>query len=122
MIKKESLILPVSLFLLLVSNAFALDADDLEEVIGYTVIGHTYVSGEFEGADYGKLVKLDNGMIFEFREYSYSYSYRPSVAIFAKKITPEEMRKLGLTNIPDHPFIIYKLVIDDEMYDVSRIS
>jgi len=54
-------------------------ASDLEELCkeGYGVIINTQVSGEFNGCDYNKIYKLDNGMTFECTEYSYSYNYRP---------------------------------------------
>src|SRR5262245_56629968 len=44
--------------------ATALDADDLSALVGYTIVAATNVDGEFEGAEFGKLVKLENGMMF----------------------------------------------------------
>ncbi len=86
------------------------DASDLSEIVGYTAVTSTNVVGEFEGADYDKPVKLDNGMIFEFTEYNYSYSYRPDVIIFARSAT-----------IQDRQVNLYKLLIADELYDVIRV-
>ena len=86
----------------------ALEADDLSEVVGHFVVETTNVSGTFDGAEHGKVVKLDNGQIFEFTEYS--YAYRPDVAIFAKKFS---YRGSGV--------ILYKLLIDDEFYDARRV-
>src|SRR5215471_10323860 len=60
------------------------EANDLCDLVGYVVFDCTNVQGEFEGADFGKTVSLDNGMIFEFQEYNYSYSYRPDAIVFAK--------------------------------------
>lgn len=102
-------------------DIFALDADDLDELLGYTMVAHSNVKGDFEGADFDKLVALDNGMIFEFTEYSYSYSYRPAVAVFARIITPEEMQKLGIKQVPAKSVTLYKLVIDDDIYDARRL-
>lgn len=90
-----------------------LNADHLGRLIGYTVVAATTVSGNFEGADYDKLVKLDNGMIFEFREYSYTYSYRPDAVVLAKAIDVPPTGRQAL---------IYKLVVDDEIYDVTRVK
>ena len=84
--------------------------DDLCELVGYTCIDCSNVVGDFEGADFEKLVKLDNGMIFEFNEYNYSYSYRPEVAIFAME-----------RNYKGESHIMYKLVIEDEIYDCFRL-
>ena len=103
------------------SIAHALDADDLAELVGYTGVAASNVKGEFEGADYDKLVRLDNGMIFEFNEYSYTYSYRPTAVVFAQRLTPEEMRRLGPTKVPTQAITLYKLVVGDEMYGVTRI-
>jgi hypothetical protein len=88
------------------SQKSQIDACDL---VGYTCIACSNVVGEFEGADYDKPVKLDNGMIFTFNEYNYSYSYRPEVAIFFKQVTYQ-----GKT------LNSYKLWIEDEVYDVTR--
>ena len=39
---------------------------DREEIVGYLAVASTNVVGDFEGADFDKLVELDNGMIFRF--------------------------------------------------------
>ncbi len=85
------------------------DASDLDEIVGYTAITSTQVEDDFEGADFGKRVSLDNGMIFVFNEYSYTYSYRPDVIIFAKAVTYQ-----------GRALTIYKLLIDDDLYDAIR--
>jgi len=89
-----------------------LDADHLGRLMGYTVVAATNVSGSFEGADYDKLVKLDNGMVFEFQEYSYTYSYHPDAVVLAKALDVPATGKQAL---------IYKLIVDDEIYDVRRV-
>jgi hypothetical protein len=63
------------------------EAATLEEIVGYTAITSTSVSGDFEGADFDKVVKMDNGMIFEFMEYKYAYAYHPDVIVFAHVVT-----------------------------------
>ncbi len=50
-------------------------------------------------------------MIFQFNEYNYSYSYRPDVAVLAKKVT-----------FGGKSLIIWKLIIEDEIYDVVRVK
>ena len=85
--------------------------DILEDLIGYTIITTSNVSGTFEGSDYDKLVKLDNGMIFEFNSYNYHYAYRPKVIIFAKQLNMKGLK----------PINVYKLIIDDDLYDVTKI-
>jgi hypothetical protein len=96
-----------------------MDADHFNELVGYTVIAATSVAGDFEGADFDKVVKLDNGMIFEFTSYNYSYSYRPGAAVLARTVPVEQLQKLGKR--PDRPLILYKLIVEDEIYDVFRV-
>jgi hypothetical protein len=98
---------------MLTTIAHAIEPSELAQLVGYTIIDSSSVTGDFEGADFDKVVKLDNGMIFEFQSYDYFYAFRPEVVIFAKKVT--------LSTGKD--FINYKLVIEDgdEVYDVIRI-
>lgn len=93
-------------------RAFAIDASQFDELVGYTVIECTHAAGELEGVDFDKPVKLDNGMIFEFHTYSYFYAYRPDVVIFAKRV------EVGSKSVT-----LYKLLIEDEdeVFDVTRI-
>jgi hypothetical protein len=98
--------------LLIQSVAGALDTSEFDNLVGYTVVACTHAAGEMEGADFDKLVKLDNGMIFEFHSYSYFYAYRPDVAVLEKSVDYQ-----GKT------VSLYKLVIGDEneVFDVSRV-
>lgn len=108
------------LFFVLTPSNFALDADDLHELLGYTMVAHSNVSGDFEGADFDKLVKFDNGMVFEFSEYSYNYSFRPAVAVFAMELKGD-VKTPGLKPSSGRRLVVYKLVIDDEIYDAIRV-
>ena len=51
-------------------NVDSLDADALAGLVGFTIVAASKVKGDFEGADFEKLVGLDNGMIFQFNEFS----------------------------------------------------
>ena len=55
-------------------------------------------------------MKLAFGMIFIFNDYSYTYSYEPEAAVFATELEYE-----------GKSYIIYKLIIEDEIYDVDRV-
>jgi hypothetical protein len=92
------------------AGAVYCDATELQEIVGYTAVTSSNVSGEFEGADFDKPVRLDNGMIFEFTEYSYTYSYRPDVIVFARSVTYQ-----------GRAMTLYKLLIEDELYDAIRV-
>jgi hypothetical protein len=86
--KAKTILLTILLSVLIAVPAFArLKARDFRKLVGYTVIEITNVVGDFEGTDFDKAIALDNGMVFKFNEYNYSYSYRPDVVILAKKVT-----------------------------------
>jgi hypothetical protein len=42
----------------------------------------THISDDFEGCDFDKVYRLDNGLLFECATYRYQYAYRPEVKIF----------------------------------------
>lgn len=88
-------------------------------MVGYTIIAATHVAGDFEGADHDKTVKLDNGMVFEFLEYSYSYSYRPEAVVLARTFSPADLARAKVNRTT--PLTIYRLIVDDEIYDVVRV-
>ncbi len=46
------------------------------------IVYETNISNDFDGCDFGKIYKLDNGLLFECQTYHYHYSYRPAVEIF----------------------------------------
>ena len=94
-----------SLLILFSFLIFSLDSGDFKEVEGYTVKEVTYYDGTFEGAENGDKIELANGMIFEFRDYSTNHCLTPDVVVFE-----------------DEKFGVYKLLIDDEFYDVIRIK
>jgi hypothetical protein len=98
---------------LCLSRATAIDASRFHELVGYTVLTCTNAAGEVEGADFDKLIKLDNGMVFEFETYDYFYAYHPDVVVFAKTVQTSQGKSVTL----------YKLVIEDEdeVFDVHRV-
>jgi len=99
----------------------SIDVDKLSDLVGYTIIAATNVKGEFDGADYDKLVRLDNNWIFEFRSYHYHYAYHPVAIVFGKMVTADELRSHGIKPLSEKGIVMYKLIIDDDVYDVSRI-
>ncbi len=93
---------------------YAIDASTLDGLVGYTIVAATKTTGDFDGARNNKVVKLDNGMIFQFHKDDYFYEHRPDVIVFAKAVT-----------LPSgHSSVDYKLVISnqDEVFDVARIK
>lgn len=87
-------------------SVFAIDADDFDELEGYTVSAVTKVDGNFEGCEYDRKIKLQNGWVLTCKNYNYHYAYSPTVAV--------------LTQDVGSGFVI-KAVIDDEIYDMAPI-
>jgi hypothetical protein len=75
--KKTWWILLIILFII-IYPLFAC-SEDIEDLCkdGYAVILETNISDDFEGCDYDKCYKLDNGAIFKCNHYSYHYAYHP---------------------------------------------
>ncbi|MFN7996338.1 MAG: hypothetical protein U0Q18_22185 [Bryobacteraceae bacterium] len=74
-------LLPLILCLALPVIGSSVDLDKLADLVGYTIVAATNVKGTFNGADYDKLVALDNGWIFEFRSYGYHYAFHPQALV-----------------------------------------
>jgi len=100
-------ILAATIFISLSAPALALDADDFSELEGYTVTAITRVEGDFEGCEYDKKIKLQNGWVLTCQTYNYHYAYAPTVAV--------------LTNDAGRGYLI-KAIIDDDIYDMQPIA
>jgi hypothetical protein len=98
-----------------------IEATDLCDLIGYTVVACSNVEDEFEGADFDKPVRLDNGMVFQFTEYSYTYAYRPDAVVLATEFDDATKARLRAQGVPEWRAKLYKLVVEDEVYDVIRL-
>ena len=86
-----------------------LDGSELSSVVGYIAIASTFVAGEVDG-EYGELIKLDNGMIFEIDEDCPMFETIPEIVIFQMIITPAEAKE-RLNKEWSEPVFLYKLVI-----------
>src|SRR5881628_3494418 len=109
--------LAVYLFAMTISVAiplFACEADNLDDFVGYTLAAITAVPGEFEGGDHDKVVKLENGTVFEFTGYNYQYAYHPTVAVFTRHFSSGELKRMKVKESPEGGVTLYKLFIEDE--------
>ncbi len=70
----------------------------------------TSVRDEFEGCDFDKRIRFDNGWTLTCGEYSYSYAYHPDAAIFTKAFS-----------FKGKNYWMLKALIDDELYDMQPI-
>lgn len=106
---------------LLALGGISLAQADLSELEGFTLVTSTHVNGDFEGADFDKVVQLENGMIFRFNTYNYEYAYRPQADVFARTFSIADQKRLKIKN-PKVPVKLYRLVIGDNVYSVDRVK
>lgn len=90
--------------------SYALDASDFSELEGWTVAVVTNVRDEFEGCDFDKRIRFDNGWTLTCSGYSYSYAYHPDAVIFTKAYP-----------FKGKNYWMLKALIDDEFYDMQPI-
>lgn len=97
--------------LAIVMPAFADLVDELNNLVGYTIIDSKIVAGhidknekkedDFEGCDYDRIIVFDDDKILTCLQYGYQYKYRPRAIILYNGIN-------------------FKMVVGDEIYDMSR--
>lgn len=121
MLLRKLIFLQLLLFVTFFSVGIAAMNDyDRNELRAYTLIAETNVVSDFEGSDFDKLVELDNGMIFRFQSYSYHYAYRPLAYVYEYYAPLNEVRRVVPNATND--ITIYKLIIDDDVYSVTRVK
>lgn len=87
--------------------AYAIDASDFSKLEGYSVAAVTRIEGDFEGCEYDKVLKLQNGWFLTCQTYRYHYAYSPQVAI--------------LVNDIGRGYAV-KAVIGNDIYDMQAIT
>ncbi|HTF36068.1 MAG TPA: hypothetical protein VK714_20475 [Myxococcota bacterium] len=83
---------------------------NLRRLEGWTIISVTQVDGEFEGCEFGRVIKLMDGSSLRCSTYNYTYSFSPDAIVFGKKATNE-----GTT------LLMVKVLIEDELYDMTPL-
>lgn len=98
--------------------AYADLADDLEDLMGYTIIDSKTVDrwydddeedDSFNGCAHGRVIAFTDGTTLTCAEYGYQYAYRPTVVILAKEVTYQ-----------GRSFYDLKMVVEDQVYDMRR--
>ena len=94
-------------------------ADELEDLIGYTIIATRTIvrwyddseqeEGGFNGCRHGRVIVFQDGTTLICAEYGYMYAYRPAAVILAKEI------QFGGRSYYD-----IKMVVEDEVYDMRQ--
>lgn len=82
----------------------------LKSMEGYTIISITQVNGEFQGCDFGRVIKFMDGLTLKCSSYSYTYSFMPDAVIFAKTIVYQ-----------GKSFAVIKVLIEDEIFDMEPL-
>jgi hypothetical protein len=112
----------ILLITLITCNAsFARDAArDLKKMKGFTIIDAALVAKVAEGKMIGtKVIALDNGMVFEIDLLLLDPFPMEDVIVFAKPFSKEIREKLK--ELPESLLFEYKLLIDNEVYDVRPL-
>lgn len=102
----------LALALALISTPALADmADELEDLVGYTIIDVKTIEkwydddGEegdsFEGCEHGRTIVFSDNRILECATYHYHYTYRPRAVILSDGRS-------------------YKMIVDDDIYDMRR--
>jgi hypothetical protein len=107
-------LLSLSLFgtLFISGSAFANLADELSNLVGYTIVDSKTISGwyaegtkgkgeGFEGCDYDRVIVFSDNKTLKCAGYGYQYAYRPTAIILFD----------GLN---------FKMLVEDELYDMQR--
>ena len=107
------------LFLFLLAPLAAADlADELEDLVGYTVVASKKVEGwyedgeredSFNGCSHGRIIVFTDGTTLTCAEYGYQYAYRPTAIIFAKEYVYQGRSTYD-----------FVMVVEDEVYDMRR--
>jgi hypothetical protein len=56
---------------------------------------HTYVAGEFDGCEFGKMILFENGLKFECHVFRYHYAFHPKVIIVGRYVTIDGEKYAG---------------------------
>lgn len=116
-IHRRALVVAVLAFLVLLPRpSSALDAEDLGGLVGFTIIAYTTVKGDYAGVAPRTPIALDNGMVFEFSTGFSSYTYRPKAIVFAPS-DKDSGRSRSAAGSP----VVYKVLIEDRLYDGRRV-
>lgn len=107
------------LALLVSPVAWADLADELEDLVGYTIVDSKTIGGwyddddkgdgSFEGCEHGRVIVFTDNKKLTCAEYGYQYAYRPTAIILAKEISYK-----------GRSFYDFKMVVEDEVYDMRR--
>ena len=82
-------------------------ADEFNDLVGYAIVASETIE-EFEGCEYGKIIKFQSGLYVICDEYGYQYAYYTDAVILARAITHKGQKVL-----------LCKMLVEDDIYDVE---
>lgn len=82
----------------------------LRKLEGYTVVAVTAVDGEFQGCEFDRVIKLQNGSRYKCSTYGYTYSYSPDALVFAK-----------VSSFQGKSIATVKLLVEGEIFDMESV-
>ncbi len=111
---------PVIATILLFSVTARADlADELENIIGYTIVDSKTIAswydedekeeGAFKGCKHGRVIVFTDKKTLTCAEYGYQYAYRPTAIILAKEVSYQ-----------GKSFYDFKMIVENEVYDMHR--
>lgn len=97
--------------LILSASAFADLANELDDLVGYTIVDKKTIKGwyddneseegSFNGCSYGRVIVFTDNRVLTCAEYGYQYAYRPTAIILSNGSR-------------------YKMVVGNDVYDMRR--
>jgi len=91
---------------------FGLSVSDIEDLVGYRILGKKIITGwydpdsgkkgtSFEGCNYGRLIIFTDNTFLRCEDYNYDYDYMPSAIILANTYN-------------------FKMIVGHTIYNMSR--
>lgn len=102
------------------ARAQAIEADEFDELVGYTVVAATELARVEQTRRVISVARLQNGMTFELDE-DVADLEGEAVAVFAKRLSADEVARLGIKAHPGKALVLYKILIQDQLLDGLRV-
>ena len=98
----------------------AIEADEFDELVGYTVVAATEVVSVSEMEDGSGRARLANGMVFTVDDDA-AVMEGESIAVFAQRVGVDELARMGIKAPGGKPMVLYKLLVADQLLDGYRV-
>ena len=89
---------------------------ELKRMVGYTIVSSTYLQEVKDGRSGSRLAVLGDGTVFEIQSLTLALPLSDAL-VFAKRMPSELLAKYP--SLPERMQYSYKLLVDDEILDVT---